>query len=256
MTWGKARRMSVSELETHLAQPVMRGVFREDELSGLPGPVQRYFRGAIALGTPLALAARLKMDGSIKIAGRWLPFRATEVLAPQRGFVWSARVSGGLFAGSDQYDSGLGAMRWKILGLIPVVQADGPDVSRSAAARAAAEAVWIPTALLPRYGVNWSAEDDTHLTARYTVDNTPLVVRYELDEEARMVSAQIERWGDPNNTGAWGLHAFGFEATARATFGGVTLPTQGRVGWFPRTELWAKGEYFRFALTELRLVIA
>src|SRR5205823_8064675 len=86
-------------------------------------PVQRYFRAAIAPGTPLALAARLEMQGSIKIGGRWLPFRATEVLAPQRGFVWSARVSGGLFAGSDQYDSGLGAMRWKILGLIPVVQA-------------------------------------------------------------------------------------------------------------------------------------
>ena len=248
--------MSASELETHLAQPVMRDVFREDELSGLPAPVQRYFREAIAPGTPLALAARLKMDGSIKIAGRWLPFRATEVLAPHRGFVWTAHVSGGLFAGSDQYAEGRGAMRWKILGLIPVVQAEGPDVSRSATARAAAEAVWVPTALLPRYGVNWNAEDDTHLTARYTVDNTPLVVRYELDEGARMVSAQMERWRDPDNTGTWALHSFGFEATARATFGGVSIPSQGRVGWFPRTERWTGGEFFRFALTELRLVLA
>ena len=32
MTWTKARRMSVSELETDLTQPVMRDVFREDEL--------------------------------------------------------------------------------------------------------------------------------------------------------------------------------------------------------------------------------
>jgi hypothetical protein len=56
------------------------------------------------------------MRGSIKIAGRWLPLRATEVLAPHRGFVWSARVSGGLFAGSDQYASALGSMRWKLLG--------------------------------------------------------------------------------------------------------------------------------------------
>ena len=255
MTRTKVRRMSVSEFETGLAQPGTRAVFRDDELIGLPAPVQRYFRAAIAPGTPLALAARLEMHGSIKIGGRWLPFRATEVVAPQRGFVWSARVSGGLFAGSDQYDSGLGAMRWKILGLIPVVQADGPDVSRSAAARAAAEGVWVPTALLPRYGVNWTTEDDTHLTARYTVDNTPLVARYELDEQARILSAQVERWGDPNNTGAWGLHAFGFDATARDTFDGVSVPSQGRVGWFPGTERWANGEFFRFALTELRLVM-
>ena len=132
----------------------------------------------------------------------------------------------------------------------------GPDVSRSSAARAGVEAVWVPSALLPRYGVNWTAEDDTHLTARYNVDNTPLVVQYELDDEARILSAQIDRWGDPNNTGVWGLHAFGFEATARATFAGVTVPSQGRVGWFPRTEQWANGEFFRFALTKLCLVTA
>jgi hypothetical protein len=256
LTWTNAKRLTVRELETDLAQPGTRDVFSKDELVGLPVPVQRYFRTAIAPGTPLALAARLEMQGSIKLAGRWLPFRATEVLAPHRGFIWSASVAGGLFVGSDQYAAGLGAMRWKFLGLIPVVQAEGPDVSHSSAARAGAEAVWVPTALLPRYGVIWTAEDDTHLTARYTVDNTPLVVNYELDEEARIVSTQIERWGDPNNTGAWGLHPFGFEATARAAFDGVSVPSQGRVGWFPRTEQWADGEFFRFALTELRLVTA
>ena len=153
-TWTKAQRMPVPELEADLAQLAAGDVFGKDELNGLPAPVQRYFRASIALGTPLALAARIAMQGSIKIAGRWMPFRATEVLAPHRGFVWSASVAGGLFAGSDQYASGLGAMRWKILGLIPVVQAEGPDVSHSAAARAGAESVWVPTALLPRIDTN------------------------------------------------------------------------------------------------------
>src|SRR5438445_11445723 len=98
MTWTEARRMSVSEFETGLARPGARDVFRDDELVGLPAPVQRYFRAAIAPGTPLARAARLEMQGSTQIGGRWLPFRATVVLAPQRGVVWSGRVSGPLFA--------------------------------------------------------------------------------------------------------------------------------------------------------------
>jgi hypothetical protein len=247
---------SVREFEARLAVPAIAAVFGEDELTGLPEPVKRYFRAAIASGTPLALAARLEMHGSIKIAGHWLPFRAAEVLAPHRGFVWSASVARGLLVGSDQYASGLGAMRWKLVGLIQVVQAEGPDVARSSAARAGAEAVWVPTALLPRFGVNWTADDATHLTARYTVDNTPLAVRYELDDSAGIASAQVERWGDPNNTGSWALHSFGLEATARATFGGVTVPSQGRVGWFLRTEQWATGEFFRFALTELSLETA
>lgn len=116
--------------------------------------------------------------------------------------------------------------------------------------RAGDEAVWVPTALLPRYGVNWTAEDNTHLTARCTVDDTPLVVRYDLDDEARF-SAEIERWGHPNNTGTWHMQAFGFEATAHGALGGVSIPSQVRmgVGWFPHTEQWASGEFFRFALT-------
>jgi hypothetical protein len=158
MTRTNLKPMSLHEIWANLTQAGTRDVFGEDELVGLPAPVQRYFRASIAVGAPLAPAARIEMRGSIKIGLRWLPFRATEVLAPHRGFVWFARVAGGLFVGSDQYASGLGAMRWKILGLIPVVQAEGPNVSRSSAARAGAEAVWVPTALLPRYGVNWSRE--------------------------------------------------------------------------------------------------
>ena len=37
------------------------------------------------------------MRGSIKV-GRWLPFRARQVLDPRRGFVWRARAAG-LIAG-------------------------------------------------------------------------------------------------------------------------------------------------------------
>jgi Family of unknown function (DUF6544) len=124
-------KLSVHELETGITVPAIGGVFGEDELTGLPQTVKRYFRAAIASGRALTLAARLEMHESIRIAGRWLPFRATEVLAPHRGFVWSASVARGLLVGFDQYASVLGAMRWKVKGLIPVVQADGPDVARS-----------------------------------------------------------------------------------------------------------------------------
>lgn len=40
-----------------------------------------------------------------------------------------------------------------------------PDGSQSAAGRAGGEGIWVPTALLPRFGVTWSADDETHITA-------------------------------------------------------------------------------------------
>jgi hypothetical protein len=73
-------------------------------------------------------------------------------------------------------------MQWPLLGLLRLLHAQGPDVSRSAAGRAAAEAVWVPTALLPRFGVTWEAADAHHLTASYRLDDVELEVHYTLGE--------------------------------------------------------------------------
>ena len=67
-------------------------------------------------------------------------------------------------------------------------------------------------------------------------------------------SATFERWGDPDETGTWGPHPFGLDVTGDATFDGVTIPSAGRVGWFHGTNRWADGEFFRFEITEPRLV--
>ena len=159
--WGHGPRPT--DLEGRLLRPASPERFGPAELDGLPEPVRRHLAQAIAPGTPLATAARLRMRGAIKV-GRWLPFRARQVLNPHHGFVWTARAAG-LIAGSDRYLDGAGAMDWKLAGLVTVAAGDGPDVSRSAAGRAGAEGVWLPTALLPRFGVRWSAPADDQVTA-------------------------------------------------------------------------------------------
>jgi len=142
-------------LEDRLLTPAGPGRFDPAELDGLPEPVRRHLVQAIAPGTPLYTSARLRMRGAIKV-GRWLPFRARQVLSPHHGFVWTARAAG-LVAGGDRYADGAGAMQWKLAGLVTVAAGAGPDVSGSAAGRAGAEGIWLPTALLPRFGVRWSA---------------------------------------------------------------------------------------------------
>jgi hypothetical protein len=194
------------------------------------------------------------MRGQIKV-GRWLPFRARQVLSPHHGFVWAARAAG-VIAGSDRYVNGEGGMDWKLAGLVTVAHAEGPDVSRSAAGRAGAEAVWVPTALLPRFGVRWSASDADQVTARYQLGETPLEVHYRLDQDGRIVSLVFDRWGDPDNSGTWAWHPFGGEITGYSTFDGVTIPSAGRVGWFFGTDRWADGEFFRYQITDLYLITA
>ena len=227
------------------------GRFDHQETRDLPAPVQRYFQAAVRQGSPVKRTARIRMTGHIKI-GRWIPFRAEETLTPHCGFVWAARA-GGIITGSDRYVAGDGAMDWRILGLLPVMRATGPDVSRSAAERAAAEAIWVPTSLLPRFGATWSTQGPTDISVTFGIDAHHVQLDMSLTPEGHPQSVHFERWGDPDRGGSFGLHPFGGEFTAHATFGGLTIPTEGRLGWHHGTDRWDEGEFFRFAITDYEM---
>ena len=240
----------VRSAETRLARLAAPGLFSEEELAGLPDAVHRYLSGSIASGTPLAQSARLQMRGSVKQGGWWLPFRAQQILAPLHGFVWTARV-GGILVGSDRYWHGEGLMEWKFLDVFRVVQAVGPDLAHSSAGRAGAEAVWVPTAVLPRFGVAWGSIDAHHIEASYRLDAFDLNLRYTLDDDARVRAIVLDRWGGPGRTG---FHRFVHELTAHSTFDGVTIPSAGRAGWFDGTDHWEEAEFFRYEITAFDLV--
>jgi hypothetical protein len=248
----RAATTRVPDPERRVLQAAEPGGFAAGELDGLPAPVRRHLTAAVAPGTPLARTARLRMRGTIRVGG-WLPFRAHEVLSPRTGFVWSARAAG-LISGTDRYVDGAGVADWRLAGLLPVVHADGPDVTRSAAGRAGGEAVWVPTTLLPRFGVAWAAHSDHRITARFAVGGVPIEIHLLLDAAGRAVSFSFARWGDPEGTGEWDWHPFGGDVTEHRTFGGITVPAAGRIGWFPGSPGWVKGEFFRYRITDLRLV--
>jgi hypothetical protein len=246
---------SVRSLRERLAMPADDAVFAEAELVGLDEPVRRFFLSSIATGTPLARAARLSMRGSIRLKERWLPFRADEVIAPLEGFVWSAAVAGGI-KGFDCFADGDGRMRWKLFGIVPVMTATGPNVSLSAAGRAGGEAVWVPTTLLPRFGVRWSSDGDDLILARFAIGGLELEVLHRIDDAGLVRSITYDRVGDPDGTGEFGLHPFGVEVTEHETFDGVTVPSSGQVGWHHGTDRWEDGLFFRYTISDLELVRA
>ena len=245
-------RHEVRQIEAALLRDP-QGEFSYADLQGLPGPVASYFRAAVSPGAPLAMSARIRMRGRIKI-GRWVPFTARQVISPHVGFVWAARAAG-IVTGSDRFVDGHGEMDWRLFGLIRVMQGSGPDVSRSAAGRAAAEAVWVPTSLLPGFGVEWSAEGDDRISARYQIAGYPVRVDFSTTSEGLIRSAIFERWGDPDGTGEFGAHPFGGDFSAHATFNGVTIPSEGRLGWHYGTDRWSEGEFFRYRITDLELTV-
>jgi Family of unknown function (DUF6544) len=242
-------------VEQRLAVRGDAGEFSDVEVERCDEPVRRYFRAAIAPGTPLARAARLRMRGSIKLANRWVPFRADELLAPLHGYSWPATVAGGLLRGSDVYADDAAAMSWKLFGLIPVIRTDGADVARSAIGRAIVEGIWLPTALLPRYGVDWRAGSDEHVVAHLPIAGGRVSLHITIEGDGQIRAAHLDRWSDPDDKGRLGGTPFGVEVSASRRFPcGITMPAEGTGGWFHGTARWHDGAFMRYSISELTLL--
>jgi hypothetical protein len=241
------RELSLNELWN--STPPDGRAFSAGEVADLPAAARRYLEHAVAPGTRLASAVRLWMHGEIKLRG-WLPFTAEQVIRRDRGMIWQAavRMRGLPVRGSDRLLDGEGAMRWNLLGMIPVMTASGPDVTRSAAGRLAAESIWLPSVLLE--DVSWTTSDSSHAQAGFAVQGHPVGLALAVGDGGRLESLTMQRWGDPGGAG-FHLAAFGGVMEDEATFEGYTIPTRLRIGWYFGTERFEpEGEFFRVTVDE------
>ncbi|MGY1770909.1 DUF6544 family protein [Blastococcus sp. SYSU D00813] len=225
-------------------------VFDPALVAGLPAAARRWLTHAVAPGTPLWPSVVLDMRGEIRL-GAWRPFTATQVLAPPNGFVWAAtaRFAGLRVAGFDRYSSGSGQMDWRLGGVVPVMRASGPDVTRSAAGRLAGEAALAPTTAL---GAAWTAgADDGSAVARWRIGDQDESAEFTVGPDGRLVGVVMQRWGDPGGE-PFGRYPFGVAIEAEETFSGVTIGSSLRAGWWWGTDRQAEGEFFRARITGVR----
>ncbi len=233
-----------------LSAPAGEERFDAEALRDRPDGVRHYLTHAIADGATLAAAVRLRMHGEIKLGG-WRRFRAEQVIRRDRGMIWAAtvRVMGLPVRGYDRLVDGAGAMRWWLLGLIPVVKASGPDVNRSAAGRLAAESVWLPSRLAdPRR--TWTALDPRHVHVGLGLAGERSVLDLSLGGDGRVEGLRLPRWGRPGG-GRHRYEDFGGFVEQEGTFQAYTIPTRMRIGWFVGTDRFEPdGEFFRVVVED------
>jgi len=213
------------------------GVFDPAMIEGLPEAAQRYFRRAIAPGTPLSTSVELEMEGSFLLGDvsshQSYRMTARQILRPPFEFVWIARLASGALriSGSDALVGGEAWTRFFLAGLVPVANArSSPDLLRSAAFRAAVESIWAPASLLPERGVLWEqiGADRARLTFTATAPRIAIELALNADGTVREVLGQ--RWSNANPERRFRLQPFGGTVLASATFGGFTIPAQVHVG--------------------------
>ena len=235
--WASGSALLHAALSDHQLA-VSPPVFSAKELVGLPAPVMRYFETVLTQGQSMVASARLRQTGRINMrdaGNHWRHFSAVQrVVARRPGFDRDARIAiapGVSVRVHDAYVAGEGQLRAAVLGLFSVAHTvPSAALSEAELMRFLAEAVWLPTALLPSQGVVWAAVDAQSATA--TLQDSGHCVRllfhFQTDGLVDSVRAEARtRLVDGVATAApW--HGRFRHAAAR---GGMMVPLAAEVAW-------------------------
>jgi hypothetical protein len=138
----------------------------------------------------------------------------------------------------DTYRDGAGSTDLRLFGRIPFMHSEDENTARAAAARAAAESIWVPGMLLPGPSVCWHAESDELIVASLTVAPEAVQLRLRIDDAGAVRSLSVMRWGNVGRKD-FGYIPFGGDVHAERRFGSLMLPSEITVGWWygtPRYE--------------------
>ena len=209
--------------------------FSRDDLAGLPDPVVRYFEFALTPGQPVVRTARLRQVGEFAMrADSWSPFTAVEYFsAAPPGFLWDARIrmapATSVYV-RDGYSGGEGVMYGALLALVPVVNERGTSTMASGELlRYLAEAVLLPTALLPRDGISWKPLGES--TARVTLTDGDTTVSCDVDFSERNEIVRISAMRYRDADGKFGLTPWVGHFSEYRRVEGMMIPMSGEVEW-------------------------
>jgi hypothetical protein len=164
------------------------GTVDKSSFEALPAPVARFLARSLTDGQPAVTSARVEQTGEFRLGAAWYPFRATQRFTVESaGFVWDARIAMSPVTPvlvRDSYVAGLASMRGEFAGLYPLVnQSHRPELDSGALQRFLAEAVWFPTALLPRTNLKWEPLDDRSARATLTDQHTTVSLEFRFNND-------------------------------------------------------------------------
>jgi hypothetical protein len=207
------------------------------ELDSLPPLVARYLKAVLPENHVPIRMARVYWRGEFLLTPKpngWRPFRAREAFTSNPpGYMWDARIRSGpmtIFV-RDGFVSGNGFMRGAIAGVATVAnEHDTPEIAAAALQRYLAEAVWFPSALLPREGVTWSAVNDTTARATLSAHGVTVSLDFRFGADGMVSSvytpARYRAENGDHSTMPWLGHFGAYEE-----HGGVRIPASGEVAW-------------------------
>jgi hypothetical protein len=209
-------------------------VITEEDLRGLPEPVQKHLRYAGVVGRKKVTSVRLKQEGRFRQGeeGSWMSFEAEQYYTTEQpGFIWKTDMNYLPLVsviGRDKYYSGEGNMLIKLPLFVKIADARGEDIDQGTLVRYLNEIMWFPTAYLSDY-INWESIDSTSARAIMTDHGTTVSAVLHFDKDGKLVDFVADRYytgGDETTLETW--------TTPIKEYGemeGLRIPVKGEGVW-------------------------
>ena len=173
-------------------------VLTEADLVDLPEPLAAYIHRSGAIGRPRVVSFDATFHGRIRSGPdeAWMPFTGRQVNTygprPQRAFILDATRSGLPVTVLHQFAETTATMRGKVLSLIPVVDAAGPEMDRGETVTVFNDLVIFAPGAIPDAPVQWTPIDDTHVRGQFTDGNQTVTAVLTFDAEHDLVDFTSE----------------------------------------------------------------
>ena len=240
-----ARRLRANVQWLFAQAPEATGlVYHETTLTGLPAPVQRYFRHVLTEGQPYLHGLRLRHGGRFKtdLKKDWVAIEGEQyITADPPGFIWQGTTR--QFVARDAYEAGRGSLRVRLLGAVLMVNGRGPHYDEGELLRWLAESTWLPTALLPGAGIAWTAVDEYSAQLTFTQGHQSVTCLMRFNERDEIAVCEASRYFNETMRRPWQCR---FEQYRR--WHGVLIPTVGEASWVIDGQ---RQPYARFLVREL-----
>jgi hypothetical protein len=209
-------------------------IITKEDLVELPEPVQKWLQKSQIMGKERIFTVRLKQEGFFrtKEEGSWMPFKAEQYYTTDPpGFIWYVTMKPvPLFTlkGRDMYYDGRGNMLIKLLSLIKVADASGPEMDQGTLVRYLNEIMWFPTAALNDH-IEWEPVNRTSARATVNYKGVSASAIYYFSEDGDLVDFVAERYMEKD--GSFRKERWSTPISGYGEFHGIRIPTEGKGVW-------------------------
>jgi hypothetical protein len=181
-----------AEVATRLQRLTTAPPLREDDLAPLPEPVQRWVRASGAIGHPRPTHVFARWRGRIRAGkdDRWMEAVAEQhnfLLEPSRFFLMKARRAGIPVVVLHAFRDGEASMRVRLLSLVPVADARGPEATRAETVTLLNDVALLAPGGLVDPAILWEPIDHRSARARYTLGANTVSAVLEVDLDGDLV---------------------------------------------------------------------